>query len=84
MYARPYGMSNTFFFNLGSEVAHLVPSAKGTGAGRAANIGAQGAFVATNVLGLQAGGVSDRMADGIDKIERNTRPLRDADEISFT
>ena len=40
--------------------------------------------MAANVLGLQAGGVSDRMADGIDKIERNTRPLRDADEISFT
>jgi len=53
-------------------------------AGQAARIGAQGTFVAANVLGLQAGGVSDRMADGIDKIERNTRPLRDADEISFT
>jgi hypothetical protein len=52
-------------------------------AGQAAKIGAQGTFVAANVLGLQAGGVSDRMANGIDKIERNTRPLRDADEISF-
>lgn len=49
-----------------------------------ARIGAQGTFVAANVLGLQAGGVSDRMADGIGKIERNTRPLRDADEISFS
>jgi len=53
-------------------------------AGQAARIGAQGTFVAANVLGLQAGGVSDRMAEGIDKIERNTRPLREADEISFT
>jgi len=53
-------------------------------AGQAAKIGAQGTFVAANVLGLQAGGVTDRMANGIDKIERNTRPLRDADEISFT
>jgi len=52
-------------------------------AGQAAKIGAQGTFVAANVLGLQAGGVSDRMANGIDKIERNTRPLRDADKISF-
>jgi len=53
-------------------------------AGQAAKIGTQGTFVAANVLGLQAGGVTDRMANGIDKIERNTRPLRDADEISFT
>ena len=53
-------------------------------AGQAAKIGAQGTFGAANVLGLQAGGVTDRMANGIDKIERNTRPLRDADEISFT
>lgn len=50
---------------------------------QAARIGAQGTFVAANVLGLQPGGVTDRMADGIDKIERNTRPLRDANEISF-
>ena len=41
-------------------------------------------FVAANVLGLQADGVSGRMANGIDKIERNTRPLRVANEISFT
>lgn len=34
-------------------------------------------------VGLQAGGVTDRMADGIDKIERNTRPLRDAEGIAF-
>jgi len=53
-------------------------------AGQAAKIGAQGTFVAANVLGLQAGGVSDRMANGIDKIERNTRPLRNAKELSFT
>ena len=53
-------------------------------AGQAAKIGAQGTFVAANVLGLQAGGASNRMANGIDKIERNTRPLRDANEISFT
>jgi len=53
-------------------------------ADQAAKIGAQGTFVAANVLGLQAGGVTDRMANGIDKIERNTRPLRNARELSFT
>jgi len=53
-------------------------------AGQAAKIGSQGTFVAANVLGLQAGGVTDRMANGIDKIERNTRPLRNAQELSFT
>jgi len=52
-------------------------------AGQAAKIGAQGTFNAANVLGLQAGGASDRMANGIDKIERNTRPLRNAQELSF-
>jgi len=53
-------------------------------AGQAAKIGSQGTFVAANVLGLQAGGATDRMATGIDKIERNTRPLRNAQELSFT
>jgi len=53
-------------------------------AGQAAKIGSQGTFVAANVLGLQAGGITDRMANGIDKIERNTRPLRNAQELSFT
>ena len=52
-------------------------------AGQAAKIGAQGTFNAANVLGLQAGGATDRMANGIDKIERNTRPLRNAQELSF-
>ena len=52
-------------------------------AGQAAKIGSQGTFNASNVLGLQAGGASDRMATGIDKIERNTRPLRNAQELSF-
>ena len=50
---------------------------------QAAKIGSQGTFNASNVLGLQAGGASDRMANGIDKIERNTRPLRNAQELSF-
>ncbi len=49
-----------------------------------AKIGSRGTFLASNVLGLQAGGVSDRMANGIDKIERNTRSLRNAQELSFT
>ena len=40
--------------------------------------------MASEVLALQAGGITDRMPDGIDKVERNTRPLRDPDEISFT
>jgi len=53
-------------------------------AGQAAKIGSQGTFVAANVLGLQTGGATDRMATGIDKIERNTRPLRNAQELSFT
>ena len=51
---------------------------------QAAKIGSRGTFLASNVLGLQAGGVSDRMANGIDKIERNTRSLRNAQELSFT
>jgi hypothetical protein len=52
-------------------------------AGQAAKIGAQGTFNAANVLGLQAGGATDRMATGIDKIERNTRPIRDAEGLAF-
>ncbi len=51
---------------------------------QAAKIGAQGTFVAANVLGLQTGGATDRMANGIDKIEKNTRPLRNAEGVSFT
>ena len=51
---------------------------------QAAKIGSQGTFVAANVLGLQAGGAADRMANGIDKIEKNTRPLRNAEGVSFT
>ena len=43
-------------------------------ADQAARIGVRGTFVAANVLGLQAGGVTGRMANGIDKIERN--PIR--------
>jgi len=53
-------------------------------ADQAAKIGAQGTFVAANVLGLQAGGVTDRIAGGIDKIERNTRPLRNASGITLS
>ncbi len=52
-------------------------------AGQAAKIGAQGTFVASNVLGLQAGGATDRMANGIDKIEKNTRPLKNAKGVTF-
>ncbi|KKK46241.1 hypothetical protein LCGC14_3164170, partial [marine sediment metagenome] len=32
---------------------------------------------------LGAGSAAERMANGIDKIEKNTRPLRNADGISF-
>jgi len=53
-------------------------------AGQAAKIGARGTFVAQNVLGLQAGSATDRMANGIDKIERNTRPMRNANALSYT
>ena len=48
-----------------------------------ATIGVTGTFNAANVQGLQAGGVMDRMTIGIEKIERNTRPMRDADGIAF-
>ncbi|MFH1419470.1 MAG: phage tail tape measure protein [Planctomycetota bacterium] len=51
---------------------------------QAAKIGAMGTFVASNVLGLQAGGAADRMATGIDKIEKNTRPLKNAKGVTFT
>ena len=43
-----------------------------------------GAFQVESVLGLQAGSATDRMATGIDKIERNTRSLKDVDELAFT
>ena len=46
-------------------------------------IGAAGTFNAASLLGLQAGGMEDRIANGIDKIERNTRPLRDAKGVAF-
>ena len=49
----------------------------------AKTFGTAGTFLAANVLGLQTGGAADRMANGIDKIERNTRPLRDAEGIGF-
>jgi len=49
-----------------------------------ARIGARGTFLVGNVLGLQAGDASDRMAGDVEKIERNTRPLRHAQGISFT
>jgi hypothetical protein len=48
-----------------------------------ARIEATGTFNASALLGLQSGGAADRMAAGIEKIERNTRPLRDADGIAF-
>lgn len=51
---------------------------------QAERIDVGGTFVAANVLGLQAGGATDRLTDGINKIERNTRPLRDAEELGFT
>jgi len=50
---------------------------------QAAKIGARGTFSAAALVGLQAGGATDRMANGIDKIERNTRTLRNADAITF-
>ncbi len=50
-------------------------------AGQAARIGAQRAFVAANVLGPQAGGITDRIANGIDKMKRNSWLLRDAWEV---
>ncbi|HUW30280.1 MAG TPA: hypothetical protein VM223_01570, partial [Planctomycetota bacterium] len=38
-----------------------------------------GAFQVESVLGLKAGSATDRIANGIDKIERNTRSLKDVD-----
>jgi len=43
----------------------------------------QAVQVADKVLGLQAGGVTDRMANGIDKIEKNTRPRKKAEGVVF-
>ena len=43
-----------------------------------------GAFQVESVLGLKAGSATDRIANGIDKIERNTRSLKDVDELAFT
>ena len=40
-------------------------------------------FVAGNVLGLQATSVTDRVANGTGRIDRNTRPLRDAEGVAF-
>ena len=48
-----------------------------------AQIGAQGMFLAANVLGLQTGGDSDCMANGIDKIERNARKMWDVESLAF-
>ncbi len=50
---------------------------------RAAAIGVKGTFYAAEARGLGAGSAAERMANGIDKIEKNTRPLRNADGISF-
>jgi len=53
-------------------------------ASQAAKIGARGTFNVASVIGLQAGGASDRLTDVAEdtlrlteRIERNTRPLRD-------
>lgn len=50
---------------------------------QAERITARGSFLAANVLGLQAADATERMAGGIEKIERNTRPLRNATGLSF-
>jgi len=47
-------------------------------------ISARGTFYAAHAVGLQAGDATDRMANGIDKIEKNTRSLRNVDELAFT
>lgn len=46
-------------------------------------ISARGSFMVSNLLGLQAADATGRMAEGIDQIERNTRPLRNATSIQF-
>jgi len=46
-------------------------------------ISARGTFYAAHAVGLQAGDATDRMANGIDKIEKNTRSLRNVDELAF-
>lgn len=48
-----------------------------------ARIGARGTFNAAALVGLQSGGPTERMASGIEKIERNTRPLRNAEALAF-
>lgn len=48
--------------------------------------GAAGTFVAAfgQLLGLRADPVQERIARGVEDIERNTRALRDVEEIAFT
>ena len=43
----------------------------------------RGFFDAVTAIGLEAGGPIDRMADGMERIERNPRPLPNAEAIAF-
>lgn len=47
-------------------------------------ISAKGTFYAAHAVGLQGGDATDRMVNGIEKIEKNTRSLRNIDELAFT
>jgi len=59
-------------------------------ASQAAKIGARGTFNVASVVGLQGGGASDRLTEAAEdtlrlteRIERNTRPLRDGTGETF-
>ena len=66
------------------ELQKRLPDIQDTVAAQADKFGAQGTFNAEALLGLQAGGPMERMAGGIEKIEKNTRPLKNATGLAFT
>jgi len=66
------------------ELQKRLPEIQDTVAAQADKFGAAGTFNVENLLGLQAGGPIERMAGGIEKIEKNTRPLKSATGLAFT
>jgi len=51
---------------------------------QSARVSTAGAFVTANVLGLQAGAGTNQEIGILQNIDKNTRPLRDADALAFT
>ena len=77
------GPSGDFWVNLEYDLRQKLLDANIGGAIADAVSDVTGTFNAAALLGLQSGGPNERMAIGIDKIERNTRTLRNVDEIAF-